>query len=80
MSMVKTTLYLDPETAVTLRQLAAGQGRTQSELIRDVLAKYADRAKRPEPKGVGAYRGGRPDIGQRSKELVRKAVRERRWP
>ena len=78
--MVKTTLYLDPEIAVTLRQLAAGQGQTQSKLIRDVLAKYAHQAKRPDPKGVGAYRSGSPDIGQRSKELVRKAVRERRWP
>ena len=78
--MVKTTLYLDPEVAVTLRQLAAGQGQTQSELIRKVLADHAGHVKRPTPKGIGAYRSGRPDIGQRSKDLLRRAVRERRWP
>jgi hypothetical protein len=78
--MMKTTLYLDPEVAVALRQLAIGQGRSQSELIRAVLADYARQAKRPLPKGVGAYRSGRPDIGQRARRLVRAAVRERRWP
>ena len=78
--MVKTTLYLDSGVAIALRQLAAGQGRSQSELIREVLADYARRAKRPMPKGVGAYRSGRPDIGQRAKQLLRQAVRERRWP
>jgi len=44
--MVKTTLYLDPDLAVTLRQLAVGQGRSQSELIRVVLEEYARRARR----------------------------------
>jgi len=51
MSMVRTTVYLDQEIALALRQLAARQGRSQAELIRDALASYV-RTKRPAAFGA----------------------------
>jgi hypothetical protein len=51
--MIRTTVYLDHDTALALRQLAAVQGRSQAELIRDALARYTRRAARPAPKGIG---------------------------
>lgn len=78
--MVKTTVYLDPETALALRQLASSQGRSQAELIREALTLYARQATRPKPPGIGKYQSGRTDVSERAEELLRKAVREKRWP
>ena len=78
--MTKTTVYLDPEIALALRQLAAVKGRTQAELIREALATYARKAARPKPKGLGRYRSGRRDVSERADELLRRAVKDRRWP
>jgi hypothetical protein len=76
---VRTTVYLDQETAMTLKQLAARQGRSQAELIRDALASYAGRAVRPKPKGIGKYRSGEPDVAQRAKEILGAAAKRGRW-
>ena len=35
--VTKTTVYLDSDTALALRQMAETQGRSQAELIRDAL-------------------------------------------
>jgi len=78
--MVKTTIYLDPEVALTLRQLAAVQGRSQAEIIRDAIQAYTSKtAARPRPKGIGAYQSGRTDVSERAEELMRRAARSRRW-
>jgi hypothetical protein len=77
--MVKTTVYMGPEVALTLRQLAAVQGRSQAEIIRDAIVAYTKSAVRPRPKGVGAYESGRSDISERAEELMRRAARSRRW-
>jgi len=78
--MVKTTVYMEPEVALTLRQIAAVQGRSQAEIIRDAIAAYTSKsAVRPRPKGVGAYESGRSDISERAEELMRRAARSRRW-
>ncbi len=80
MTMVKTTVYLDIDLALRLRQLAAIQKRTKAGLIREVLGEYAKKAKRPMPKGVGAYSSGRNDVGERAEEILMQAVKEGRWP
>jgi hypothetical protein len=77
--MVRTTVYLDQETALALKQLAARQGRSQAELIRNVLASYAGRTVRPTPKGMGKYRSGEPDIAQRAKDILGAAAKRGRW-
>jgi hypothetical protein len=77
--MVKTTVYMDSEIALTLRQLAAIQRRPQAEIIREAILAYTKSAGRPRPKGVGAYKSGRTDVSQRAEELMRNAARRRRW-
>jgi hypothetical protein len=79
MSMVRTSVYLDPETALALRQLAAVRGRSQAELIRDALASYTKRAARPTAKGIGKYRSGEPDVAQRAKDILGAAARRGGW-
>ena len=77
--MVKTTVYLDPETALALRQLAALRGRGQAELIRDAIANYTKRAVRPALKGIGKYRTGEPDVAQRAREILAGAAKRGGW-
>ncbi|HYM10926.1 MAG TPA: CopG family transcriptional regulator [Bryobacterales bacterium] len=78
--MTKTTVYLDPEVALSLRQLAERQGCSQAELIREALATYVRRSGRLKPKGIGRYHSGRSDVSERAEELLRRAARDRRWP
>ena len=78
--MIKTTVYLEPEVALSIRQLAQIKGRSQAELIREALAAYSRRASRPRPKGIGRYRSGRSDVSERAEDLLRQAVKGRRWP
>jgi predicted transcriptional regulator len=79
MSMIRTTVYLNQETALALRQLAAVRGRSQAELIRDALASYTKRAARPAAKGIGKYRSGEADVAQRAKEILGDAAKRGRW-
>jgi hypothetical protein len=41
--MVKTTIYMEPEVALTVRQLAAVQGCSQAEVIRAAILAYTDK-------------------------------------
>ena len=68
--MVKTTLYLDEGTLLSLKELAKAEGRYQSALIRDALAAYLKTRGRPMPQGIGAYSSGRSDISERAEELL----------
>ena len=77
--MVRTTVYLDPEIALALKQLAILQRRSQAELIRDALASYTRGAVRPVPKGIGKYRSGEPDVAQRAKDILSDAAKRGRW-
>lgn len=78
--MIKTTVYLDPETALALRQLASSRGQKQAELIREALFLYTRQAVRPQPKGIGRYRSGRSDISERADDLLREAATNKQWP
>ena len=73
--MVKTTVYMDSEIALTLRQLAAIERRPQAEIIREAILAYTKSAGRPRPKGVGAYKSGRTDVSGRAEDLMRRAAR-----
>jgi len=77
--MTRTTVYLDQEVALALRQLAAVRGRSQAELIRDALARYTRKAARPAAKGIGKYRSGEPDVALHAKEILATAARRGRW-
>jgi hypothetical protein len=77
--MVKSTVYLEEEVALMLRQMARLQGRPQAELIREALALYTKKAKRRLPRGIGSYHSGRKDLSQRTEEILAKAARAKQW-
>jgi hypothetical protein len=75
--MVKTTVSLDEQVALKLRQIARMEHRSQAEVIRAALSAYARKAERPRPKGIGKSRSGRSDVSERAEEILRRAARER---
>ncbi len=77
--MTKTTVYLDSDTALTLRQMAEAQKRSQAELIRDALQAYTSSAKRPLPRGLGKYDSGETRGAERAKDFLRSAAKKGRW-
>lgn len=77
--MVKTTVYLDTETVLSLRRMAESQGLSQAELIRDALVTYTRKAKRPKLPGLGEFDSGHTDTSSRADELLRKAAKRGRW-
>ena len=72
--MTKTTVYLDADLAVTLRQIAALEGRAQAELIREALAEYARRKQRPAIPGLGEFDSGHTDTSQKAEQILRRAA------
>jgi hypothetical protein len=78
--MVKITVSFDEATALSLRQLAQAQGRSQAKLVHDAVMQDLRQANRPEPKGIGAYRSGRSDNSERAEELLKAATRAGQWP
>ena len=77
--MVKTTVYLESDTVLTLRQLAAAQHRSQAELIRDALAAYTRQIQRPKFPGMGEFDSGHTDTSERAEEILADAARRGRW-
>jgi predicted transcriptional regulator len=77
--VTKTTVYLDSDTVLALRQMAETQGRSQAELIRDALQTYTCAAKRPLPRGLGKYDSGETQGAERAKDFLRAAAKKGRW-
>lgn len=77
--MVKTTVYLPNDLAVTLRQMAISQGRTQAELMRDALETYAKSNSKPVSRGFGKYSSGETDVSERAEEILMDAAKRGRW-
>ena len=74
------TVELDERTATVLQELAANEKRTASDVIRDAVAGYPGKRKRPLPRGAGKYRSGQPDIAQHAREILRQEAQEGKWP
>ena len=77
--MVKITVYLDDELALSLRHLAEINGRSQAELIRDVLKASTRQRVQPMPTGTGEFRSGHSDTSVRAKEILREASYRGKW-
>jgi predicted transcriptional regulator len=77
--VTKTTVYLDSDTVLALRQMAETQGRSQAELIRDALQNYTRAAKRPLPRGLGKYDSGEIHGAEHAKDFLRSAAKKGRW-
>ena len=79
--MFRTTVYLDDEIALAIRQLAETQRRTQADIIREALRRYVTQARRkgrPRLAGVGAYDSGRADVSEKAEEFLKEAARKAR--
>lgn len=74
------TVELDEQTAAVVQTLATNENRTASDVIRDAVAAYPGRRKRPLPKGAGKYSSGHTDTAQKVDEVLSEAVKEGRWP
>jgi len=77
--MVTLSIELDDRLAEAVERLATSQNRSQSEIVSEALAAYAQTA-RPRPKGAGKYHSGQTDTSERARAILRDAVREGKWP
>ena len=77
--MVKTTVYLEPEIALHLKQLSTSEGRSQAELIRDALGDYTRRRKRPAIPGLGEFDSGQTTVSARAEDILKKASLAGKW-
>ncbi|MSQ50424.1 MAG: hypothetical protein EXR28_00915 [Betaproteobacteria bacterium] len=80
--MFKTTLYLDEQTRQALRSLATHEGRTQTSILREAVARYAKFAGVTAldgelPPGLGAYRSGNPSMAANTRATIRRAAATR---
>lgn len=78
--MVRIQLELDERTVETLRQMAAAENRSESELVRDVLDEFVQSARRRLPIGAGKYRSGSKETSERTDEILKSAVEQGEWP
>lgn len=80
--MQRTTVYLEEEIAVAIRNFAESQNRSQAEIIREALTKYVKEAertsRRPPISGAGSCRSGRSDVSERAEEILQRAARSKR--
>lgn len=65
MKAVKTTVYLNAADYRKLKSLAADEGRSAAELVREAVAEYAARAtERPWPRSIGMGNSGDPHFAE----------------
>jgi hypothetical protein len=77
--MVSLTVQLDDHMAEVVSSLASAQNRSESEVVQEAVALYAQMT-RPMPQGVGKYRSGRSDVAENAEVILRDAAREGQWP
>lgn len=72
MTTTKTTIYLDAEDYRRLKALAARDGRTAADLVREAVAEYAARrAPRKLPRSLAMGNSGRGDISSRDEDYLK---------
>ena len=77
--MVTLSIQLDDRLAQVVRELASVQNRSESDIVSEALAAYAD-TKRPSPQGIGQYRSGQSDTSEKARQILRDAARSGQWP
>jgi len=78
MGNVKTTVYLDASAYRRIKALAAAEGRSAADLIRDAVSDYArKRPAGPLPSSLGAGRSGDGSLSERAEELLSEMGKER---
>jgi len=69
--MRRTTIYLETETDLLLKQEAIRRKRPVAELIREALDGYVHRTRSRLPPGVGAFDSGFRDTAEHAEEILR---------
>ncbi len=65
MKTIKTTVYLNAADYRKLKSLAADDGRSAAELVREAVAEYATRATEREwPRSIGIMDSGDPHFAE----------------
>ena len=77
--MVKTTVYLDAELALSVRHRAATEGRSQAEIIRAALLEYSGKHGRTRISGTGKFRSGTQDTSEKIEDILGEASATGRW-
>ncbi|MDE2652776.1 MAG: ribbon-helix-helix domain-containing protein [Gemmatimonadota bacterium] len=71
MKKIKTTVYLNAGDYRKLRSLAAEEGRTAAELVREAVAEYAERATgRLWPRSIGIADSGDPHFAENCEDYL----------
>jgi hypothetical protein len=65
--MKKTSIYIDPDVDAALSRVAAEQGVTKAEVIRDALRSAVGESLRVKPRARGVFAGAR-DLAQHADE------------
>lgn len=69
--MQKTTVYLDEDVYLRLKQIARQHRRAPAEMVREAVAEYTERhAGKRKPRSIGKFKSGRRDLGQRAEALL----------
>lgn len=80
--MLRTTIYLEEETAIALRRLADVHGRSQADLIREAINSFVDRLEQAQqrelPPGTGRYKSGLGDVSDEAERILRRKARSKR--
>jgi 1,4-alpha-glucan branching enzyme len=70
--MTKTTLYLPEADYARIKAMAAREGRSAAELVREAVAEYASRrGPRRLPRSLGAGRSGKGDVSEKAERLLK---------
>jgi len=72
--MVKTTIYLEEETAAALKRMSRRSGKAQAQLIRDALRAFTRSGNQPPLPRMGMFDSRHSDTAARKKELLRQAA------
>jgi len=76
--MARTTILLDDDLFVEVKQLARARGQTITEVIRDALKATVKRQQRTRlPSFTGAGRSRRRSISKKAEEILRRKLDSR---
>jgi hypothetical protein len=67
----RTTLYLDPDLELRLKQETRRQKRPMADLVRDAVRQYLGDAPARTPPGAGAFASKRKDTSTRAEHILR---------
>ena len=69
--MRKTTVYLPDDLKAALERVAAAQGRSEAELIREAIRELTRRLEPPRPR-LPLFSSGEPTLAERVDEELKK--------